>query len=71
MLEKKEFLVKLGLRVKALRVEKGLTQKELAFLVNKDQQQVNRLESGSVSVTAYFLAQIAEALNVKLDDLVF
>lgn len=70
MVDKKEFQTKLGQKVKAIRIAKGLTQNELGLMIGKEQQRINRLESGAVSVTAYFLAQIAEALDVSIADLI-
>lgn len=70
MIEKKDFLIKLGANVKALRVKKGLTQQELGLAIGKEQQHIYRVEAGTVSLTVYFLAQIAEALDVNIADLI-
>lgn len=69
MIDKKEFQIKLGQKVKAARVSKSLTQRELGIKIGKEQQRINRLESGTISVTAYFLAQVAEALDVSIAEL--
>jgi transcriptional regulator with XRE-family HTH domain len=45
-MEKDEELTKLGLRIKELRKMKNVTQEELAHVIDKDQQSIQRLEAG-------------------------
>lgn len=51
-------------RIKESRKHKGITQHELAKLVNTSQQTINKLESGDVRHSKY-LHKIAEATNVS------
>lgn len=60
--------VLLGERIRELRKAKGLTQEQLAELVEVEQKHVSRLELGKSYPTIERLEKIAEALNVPLKD---
>lgn len=61
------FLQKLGLRIRELRVEKGMTQMDLAFKCNDiDYSQINRIELGKVNFTVSYLKMIADSLDVEV-----
>jgi transcriptional regulator with XRE-family HTH domain len=65
-----EFLRKIGEKVRALRLEKGLTQMELAFRCNdKDYSQINRIELGKVNFSVSYLSLLASVLEVEPKDL--
>lgn len=69
---KKAFMENLGKRIASLRIERGLTQKDLGIMFPEkghDKQSISRLEQGA-NPTAYTLVQLAVALNVSLNDLV-
>jgi transcriptional regulator with XRE-family HTH domain len=69
---KKVFMENLGRRIAALRLEKGLTQTQLAVLLGEkglDRQVITRLEQGA-NPTIYTLIQLAKALGVTLNDMV-
>lgn len=68
-MEENEFLQKLGLQIKKLRLEQGLTQSELAARIDKDQQSIQRLEKGRVNPTIFYLVEVAEGLEISLSDL--
>ena len=53
----------LGLRLRQLRQEKGLTLKELAQRVNKSESYLSRLERGEVNPTLSTLKAIADELD--------
>lgn len=64
------FLKQIGLRIRQLRMEKGMTQEELAFECNyADFSQINRIELGKVSFSVSYLKLIADALEVPVTDL--
>ncbi len=67
---KKKYLLKLGAHVKQLREKKKLTQFDLACSINKDRQSIQRLESGNVNPTIYYLQEIADGLHVSLKKLI-
>lgn len=62
----KALLKKLGKHIQQLRLEKGLTQAELANAVGKDQQSVQRLEAGGVNPSFQYLYEIAKGLKVPI-----
>jgi len=65
-----KFLLQIGEKVRLIRLEKGLTQMELAFKCNdKDYSQINRVELGKVNFSVSYLSLIAEALDVTPKDL--
>ena len=66
----KERLLQLGLIVKKLREEKGLSQTELAYKIGKDQPSINRLEKGKVNPSIIYLLQICEGLEISIEELV-
>jgi transcriptional regulator with XRE-family HTH domain len=67
--KKEVFTKKLGRHIAKLRREAGLNQSELASLCDKDRQSIQRLESGGMNPTAFYLSEIAIALNVPLKEL--
>jgi len=49
------------------RIEKGLSQKELASKIGTKQSVISRLESGRANPSVAFLKKLAEALNSHLE----
>ncbi len=49
-----------------LRLEQGLTQKELAEIVGTKQSAISRLENGSYNPSVEFLSKVAHALGKEL-----
>lgn len=68
-LEKKIFLKQFGNHVKKIRVRKNLTQFDVACSVNKDRQSIQRLESGNINPTIFYLFELAEGLDVDFNSL--
>jgi putative transcriptional regulator len=62
-------LIKLGLRVRELRLEKSLSQTDLAFKIGKDQPSINRLEKGKINPSILYLLEIANGLEISLSKL--
>lgn len=70
MLPKKDILQKsFGVHLKELRLKKNLTQVEMSSRMNKDQQSLQRVESGNVSPSLYYLFELAESLGVSITEL--
>ncbi len=63
------FLAKLGLNLKKYRLEKGLTQENLAEKVGIHPTYVGKLESGKNNPSTKMLYKITRALGIKLSDL--
>ncbi|MCZ2129276.1 MAG: helix-turn-helix domain-containing protein [Bacteroidia bacterium] len=68
MIDKEDFLKKLGQNIVKVRKSKSLSQTGLAHLCNKDPQSLERVENGKVNPTAYYLKTLADALNVNVKD---
>jgi len=66
--EKVEFQQKIGFRLKKIRSELGLSQRQLALNANKDPQSLERVENGKSCPTVFFLNEICVALNISLAD---
>ena len=63
-----EFKV-LGRRVKALRVNKGITQTKMAELLGLSQTNLSNMESGRTAITTQNLFKMQGILNCKMADL--
>jgi transcriptional regulator with XRE-family HTH domain len=59
-----------GKRIKAARSEKGLTQDQLSELSGLNRVHLYRIETGQQSMTLRTLKIIADALDVKMRDLI-
>lgn len=68
-MEKDSALIELGLVVKKIREQKGMSQTLLANQIGKDQPSINRLEKGKINPSYIYLLEICEGLEVKLSDL--
>lgn len=64
--ERLELLKTIGSNVRKERIKKDFSQIELAYRCGKDQPSINRLEKGHVNPTVYYLAEIAEGLDVEI-----
>jgi len=58
------------LRIKHQRIEKGLSQTEIAKKMKISRQAISQFESGKVIPTLERLIEIAQILDVTLDELV-
>ena len=70
-MEKSEILKKIGKKIQEIRLNRGLTQVELVGKIEGeiDTTNISRIESGRTNPTVYTLFRIAEALEVRLNDL--
>jgi transcriptional regulator with XRE-family HTH domain len=59
------------LKIKALRAKQGLTQDELAERSGLNRVHLYRLETGQQSITLRTMKLIADALEVRVRDLVW
>lgn len=69
-MEKQEFTTKLGDNIRKIRRDKNLSQRELAILVDKDKQSIQRLEGGRINPSIYYLLEISKGLGVDLEKLI-
>ena len=63
--------MKLETRIKELRLEKELTQSELANAIHTSQRNVGRWENGENEPTASFLIALADFFKVSIDYLLY
>ncbi|MCH4831170.1 helix-turn-helix transcriptional regulator [Flavobacterium columnare] len=63
-------MILLGDRIKKIREEKGLSQKEVASKVDIDRGQYSRIETNKVEPTLTTLEKIAIAFGVEIEDLI-
>lgn len=62
------WLKQLGLKIKEFRLEKGMSQADLAYSIQMDAQNISRIERGLVSPSAYAIKQICESLQVSIGE---
>ena len=58
-------------RVKEYRQNKGLTQTQLAEIVNTSKNTISSIETGQFCPSAYLAALLCLALNCKFEELFF
>ncbi len=59
----------LGHRIRALRLEKKLSQAKLAIIIYKDQQSIHKVETGKFNPTYLYLLEICDGLEITIDEL--
>ena len=69
MKHEKDYLVKLGNRIRELRTAKNMTQADLAAKIGKDYQSIQRVERGVVNPTIKYLREIADGLDITAEEL--
>lgn len=65
----KDILKTFGLNVKFERIKQGLTQAQLAELIDVHEKHICKIETGHQNITLKTLNKIATALNIKWDTL--
>ena len=60
------YLKKVGKNIKKIRISKGITQVDLAYMCDFEKANMNRIESGNNNPTIRTLLKIANALEVDL-----
>lgn len=67
-MQKEKYLKKLGQRIVQLRTSKSWSQRDLAFACGKEPQSIERIENGKSNPTAFYLKELADALEVSVSD---
>ena len=70
MTKQNTILCKIGLKIRELRLEKNISQQDLAAACNFEKSNMSRIEAGKTNLTIGTLLKICEVLNVKLIDIV-
>ena len=63
------FLKKFGVNLKRIRLEKGLSQDDIAFDSNLSTNQIGRIERGEINAGLSTIYEIAKTLNIQVKDL--
>ena len=70
-LSKAELLKKFGQNVKIARLKKGLTQEQLAELMNIHLTYIARIETGKINMSLGKILELANTLNIDINKLLF
>jgi transcriptional regulator with XRE-family HTH domain len=68
-LNKKDFQIALGQRIRQLREDRNISQTELGILCNIERTNMNRIEAGNTNPSSYLLYVISEKLEIKASEL--
>jgi len=68
-MDKTAELLKLGNKIRELRIAKELSQAKLAARIFKDQQSIHKVETGEFNPTYIYLLEICEGLEVTISEL--
>ena len=64
-----KLLIKLGEKIKKIRISKNLTQNELAMECDFEKARLSRIESGHSNPTIRTLFKISKALDIPMEEL--
>ncbi len=67
-MKEREFLKVLGARIRELRMEKHMTQIELARECEFEKASMSRIESGQTNITILTLKRISDAMELDLGE---
>ena len=67
--EEKAYYKQIGENIKKCRLNKGLTQKDLASVIGVSFQQIQKNEKGDTKIDVFKLNELAKLFDVNLDDL--
>lgn len=68
-MQDKDFLFKLGQKIRILRTQKGYSQEFLAEKAKGEKTHIGNIESGKANPSIIYLKQIAEALDCDVTEL--
>lgn len=67
--QEQNYLRALGKKISTIRQEKKMTQKELGFLIDMEDTNINRIEKGNTNPTVLTLRKVCIALGADLSEL--
>lgn len=70
-ISKEELLKKFGLNVKFCRMKKGLTQEQLANLMNIHLTYLAKIETGKINMSLAKVLELAKALEIDINKLLY
>lgn len=65
-MDKKKIATELGLKIRKLRIKKGLTMADFANTCDMEYIQLSRIELGKVNTTFFQIKKIADSLNISV-----
>lgn len=68
-MQDKEFLFKLGQKIRILRIQKGYSQEFLAEKAKGEKTHIGNIETGKANPSILYLKQIADALECDIMEL--
>jgi transcriptional regulator with XRE-family HTH domain len=68
-MKESDLLIKMGKKIKAIRLSKNMTQNELAIACEFEKATMSRIESGQTNSTVRTLLKISNGLEVHIVDL--
>lgn len=69
-MEDKEFLKKIGLKIKMYRSLKGYSQDDIANSLDIDKSYLSRVERGLTNPTITYLKHLSDVLEIELTELI-
>ncbi|PWL78772.1 XRE family transcriptional regulator [Candidatus Gastranaerophilales bacterium] len=69
-MDDREFLKKIGIKLKVLRSLRGFSQDDIANRLDIDKSYYSKVERGLTNPTLLYLKNLSEVLEVRLDELV-
>ncbi len=70
LMNDRDFLKKIGIKLKVLRSIRGLSQDDIANKLDIDKSYYSKVERGLTNPTLLYLKNLSEVLNIKLEELV-
>jgi transcriptional regulator with XRE-family HTH domain len=67
-MEKNQFLISLGTRIRIIRKEKRMTQQHLSDLCEIEKANLSRIESGKTNPTILTLLKLSRSLDTDLNN---
>jgi len=68
--KKEDALIKIGLKIKEIRINQQISQQDLAAACNFEKSNMSRIEAGRSNLTIDTLLKICSALKIRLIDIV-
>jgi len=65
----KDFLKKLGEKIRGYRIRNDLSQEKLAFKANLDRTYISGIERGERNISVITLKKVTDALDVNISDI--
>ena len=69
-LDKQKILKQVGGRIKKIRLQQNLSRYQLAFEAKTSEKHIRQIENGEINTSVFKIYQIADALNVKPEEII-